>query len=309
MIMPPSGRTSFRLASDRDYRRGVILGLTLAEILLLLVFLLLLAVSALFARVQDEAAREVARQAEMQSRLRPLIDALDQLGYPVSDADNLAVLIRKGKEASAISNQLDEARSALVAVETRSRQTQEALDQAQRDLSAARSEIAEFATTVSKAQDYDKMVSMLQTLPGSSGERPEQELANRLGQYRQAMQELARLKGNGSGLPFCWVTPTGQPIFMLQFELRDDGFLVHEEQPRPRPDDPIWTLLANLPREAFFREDDLASLVAPLVSDANKRRCRYAVDVVDRTSATNKAGYRHLNYILDLDFARRELKG
>ena len=42
--------TGFRLSAPHNYRRGVVLGLTLPEVLVLLTFLLLLAMSALLLR-------------------------------------------------------------------------------------------------------------------------------------------------------------------------------------------------------------------------------------------------------------------
>ena len=307
--MEQTGRTSFRLASDRDYRRGVILGLTLAEVLLLLVFLLLLAAGAIFARAQEETVQQSARIAKLQSQLQPVIDSLNKSGYAISDIDDMAALIRRGQEADALRDQVQEMRSALTAAVQQRKETEINLEQAQRELEMARSEAAKAAASFGKAQEYDKLVEVLQSLPGGAGDHPEQELLNRLGQYRQAMQELARLKGNGSGLPFCWVTPTGQPIYMLRFELHDDGFIVHEEQPRPRPDDQAWVLLSNLPREAVIPGGELSALAAPLRADGDRRKCRYAVDVLDRTGVTNKPGYRHLNYLLDAVFARREING
>lgn len=301
--------SSFRLASDRDYRRGVILGLTLAEVLLLLVFLLLLAAGALFARVQARSDLQASQMAELKRQLRPLVDKLTESGYAVSDVDDVVALIRRGQEAEALRNRVAQLQSALSSAEGDASRAKQALEQAQQELAAARLTIAQSRLASSKAEEYDQIVQALGALPGGNSDRPVREVLNRLGQYQQAMQELARLKGNGSGLPFCWVTPSGQPIYMLRFELHDDGFVVREEEPRPRSDDEVWKLLANLPRGVIFPPSGLGAFTAPLTSDAERRKCRYAVDVLDRTNATNKAGYRHLNYLLDIVFARHEING
>jgi hypothetical protein len=62
-----------RLASDeREHRRGLVLGLTMAEVLLLLLFLLLLALAA---RLMTQA-KDLAKANETVQVLRPLIEAV-----------------------------------------------------------------------------------------------------------------------------------------------------------------------------------------------------------------------------------------
>jgi outer membrane protein OmpA-like peptidoglycan-associated protein len=77
-----------RYASDeREHRRGLVLGLTMAEVLLLLLFLLLLALSTLLATRQQytnkvetdlKAAQQQLKEAE--AKLREMQAALEQLG-------------------------------------------------------------------------------------------------------------------------------------------------------------------------------------------------------------------------------------
>lgn len=78
------------LHDRRDYRRGVILGLTFAETLLLLLFLLLLAAAALRERDQREL-----------DKIRPAAEVLSRLGLPASDPDALARRIAEGERAAA----------------------------------------------------------------------------------------------------------------------------------------------------------------------------------------------------------------
>jgi hypothetical protein len=310
-------RDSFRLASDRDYRRGVILGLTLAEVMLLLIFLLLLAAAALLDRAERRAENAVARSTALERDLGPMLDAFQRSGQAITSADELVAIVRRARDADLLESALAAARAAAAQNVVRQSEVEAArlernalareLDAAQRDLVAAKADATRVASDGGKLLTYNELLQTLDTLPGGAGAHPEKTLANVIGQYRQAMQELGRLKGNGSGLPFCWVAPSGQPIYMLVFELRDAGFVVHEQQPRPRPEDAAWALLGGLPRDTLIRDVDLTGMAAPLVTEANRRQCRYAADVIDRTNAANKSGYRHLNYVLDLAFARREL--
>lgn len=78
------------LHDRRDYRRGVILGLTFAETLLLLLFLLLLAAAALRERDQREL-----------DRLRPDAEAWSRLAPSLGDPRELARRLERGEQAEA----------------------------------------------------------------------------------------------------------------------------------------------------------------------------------------------------------------
>ena len=152
------------------------------------------------------------------------------------------------------------------------------------------------------------MSAMLENAAGTSGSAPErlQNLLDRAakqasadldltGQNAQMRQELARLKGNGgSGLPYCWTTPEGHPIYILRINLFDEGVIVRDVEPRPRPDDPMWQLLGNVPRETTIPVTTLLSAAAPLRAQASAAKCRYGVLAVDDTARTNKPGYKSL---------------
>ena len=352
-------QNSFRLTSDRDYRRGVILGLTLAEVMLLLIFLLLMAAGILLARSQEKADLATKRVAAVEHDLAPLLNALKQNGYALANADELAAVIRRAHQADMLDSELSAVRSIAAQVTQESAKRQKELEAArmarsavQQELSKTKQELSEVRETVATAQrdsaaqqdaleaarmvqermvralsdakkelatrqagndtekliNYDAMLKILNAVPGGAGSHPDQTLSNMVGQNRQAAAELARVKGNGgSGLPYCWTTEGGQPVYMLRFELLDTGFRALELPERPRSGDPAWGLLSNLPRNSIVQENDLMQDLSRISDDSKRKNCRYAVEVVDRTSPTNKKDYRHLNYVLDLIFHRREL--
>ncbi len=80
--------TSFRLADHREYRRGVILGLTLAEILVLLVFLLLLASGAILARRDKQVVDLQAAVADYKALLQPIMARANQAGFDIARVGN-----------------------------------------------------------------------------------------------------------------------------------------------------------------------------------------------------------------------------
>ena len=226
------------------------------------------------------------------------------------------MIIERAHDADSFESALAAARNKTILAEKKNEELQAVLERqrleqaritSERDaLIAAQPNLPMRIADAEKATAYDTIAKAIPG-PASAAQRPAQLADTFVGQYRQAMGELSRLKGNGSGLPFCWVTASGDPVYMMRLELRDDGFVAHELENRPRPDDPAWALLSQMPREQAIREEALATYAAPLLNAARLRRCRYAVEVFDRTATTNKAMYRHLNYVLDLSFARKEI--
>ncbi len=294
--------SGFKLSDSREYRRGVILGLTLAEILVLLVFLLLLSLAALILRKDREQALLVGRLDRFTSQLAPLTKLLARRGIEVKDTDQLAGLIERGNAVEGLVRQAQEADQRL----------KEAREKAELDaakisnLSAAQKASEEAAKF---AAQYAELAAVLERLPAQGDAPPAARLqqviqhaaaseaasAGMIGQNIQMRNELARVKGNGgSGLPYCWVLPNGQAQYMLIVELQDKDILVRDLQPRARPDDSAWLLLDTVPRNQLMPVADFIGQIAPLQARANADRCKYAIQVVDSTGITNKPGYKQL---------------
>jgi hypothetical protein len=312
----PSG---FRLADPREYRRGVILGLTLAEIFLLLAFLLLLSSGALLARRNREIGGLEAKLASYESHMAPVINRLRNRGVEVRDTDELVARLERAANEEKARQQLAEAMSALAQAQA---QAAQALREAS-DLRARLERIpADTREMAGKAAEADAMSSMLghAGVPGGTSSeklqhvleqstREAQSNKDLTGQNAQMRVELARVKGNGgSGLPYCWTTPEGRPVYMLHIELRDDSVIVSDIVPRPRPEDGAWPMLDGVPRGEPISIDALLSAVAPLQRGAAAAKCRYGVDAFDGTARTNKPGYKYLMGRLWSVFMVREVR-
>jgi hypothetical protein len=94
---------SQRTADELEFRRGIVLGLTLAEVLLLLLFVLILALSWRARQLQDDLVKEGARAAglsdqvrQLEATLKPLDALLTKLkekneGLDTASVDELAI--------------------------------------------------------------------------------------------------------------------------------------------------------------------------------------------------------------------------
>ncbi len=258
-----------RLADAQGYRRGMVLGLTMAEIMLLLVFLLLLAASALLFR--REGARQALRdQRDRQATAAAVGAALQaRLDTQVGQINALQAVLHETRTAAA---QADAARAGVatqLAAQARVLQAQT------RELSAARS------AAQGLAGQNTQMRGELARVHGNAG----------------------------SGLPYCWTTPDGRPVTALRVQLRDGGVVVHEPEPRPRPGDAAWDRLATVPRGVQEPIERFMAQAAPFIAQSDNERCRYAVDVIDATGPANKSGYKRLMNRLWGSFLLHEVGG
>jgi hypothetical protein len=288
--------TGFQLSAPNEYRRGVVLGLTLAEVLVLLAFLLLMTMTALLLRHDHEQA-ELHRQLDRDAQIIHLVQqAVARQGVTVDD-DRLANLIRNGAEADSLRSQLREARQRADAAAKAAADDQALVALLERVPGAASEQPAEKLARVIAQADKDRSLNaeltkqnsqLTQTIQGTSAKD-----ANLTGQNNQMRIELARLHGNGgSGLPDCWAAPNGATQYMLKVDMHDDGVIVSDFEARPRPDDPAWHTLDSIARGQLMPLAAFMSDVAPLKARETADRCRYGIVVKDSTGGTNKPGYK-----------------
>lgn len=258
----------------REYRRGMVLGLTLAETLLLLMFLLLMALGALLWRREGElavartdataaaakAAHEQGEKERLISVLTPLIPELPEHGVAVPDAKTLAARLR---EAAAAQQRIDELTSALA--EARGQRGPEGADQQGR-------------VTELEHQRDELHVG----------------LANERGRRVQAESELRelreRIRRGGSLYP-----PCGPDEFSFHVTILDQGRAIVEDISTPAGrSHEAWELIRPFPRGTPISLSQFLGATQAYAEWGHARRpeCRFGVRVRDRTSAANKGGYK-----------------
>jgi hypothetical protein len=135
----------------REYRRGMVLGLTLAETMLLLLFLLMMVVAALLWRAGEEvrgardardaaisgAADQARRLRVVEAELRPLLEELARHGQDASSAAGLAGRLDRARSIEA---ELARQRDALAEAEANARAERAARQRAEAEIRRLREE-------------------------------------------------------------------------------------------------------------------------------------------------------------------------
>ncbi len=133
---------------DHQFRRGVVLGLTFAEVLLLLLFVLMLILASRLFSTRAELQREVTRRSTAEHALSVLKPLLQKLGTPADKFDITKEWVRLQDEAEQAKAALKASKPVLDLVAKRQKQSSgESPAQAARQVAAE----AEAGSTVCKA--------------------------------------------------------------------------------------------------------------------------------------------------------------
>ncbi len=281
------------LVESEAYRRGIVLGLTLAEVGILLVFVLLMLVGFEHYRASQEpglarpAAAELDALRRRDAALRELEQSFPGAAVPISD-DFVRLVLDAARR-------LDDAGGAEVLAQLREASAE--LDATRRELVSALNAIerGQIAARIERqarraAADRRRIAELEHHLAG----------ANALveGQSGQLAQ-LRRSLGNGRVYPSCLASADGGVRYLYDIWLTDAGLEARKRgQPAVGPELPALPDLAGkaLPPEEFLR------LTAPLYRWSVDHGCRFFVRVYDATGADQKVRFKSLLATVEAHF-------
>ena len=276
MEPPDNGRIG---EQHTAYRRGLVLGLTMAEVGILIIFVLLLLIALGLRRQHDmelQTADTVqisgARAGELNHAESSLAAISKAVGLrPNASPQDIERLVRIAQEAAASAegtSALAKARGALADLEA-------AHDAIQR--------LARAASTDGGKSLADKMVAQ------------ESDLAIKEGQLKYYADRLAQF-GQGKGERPCWVERDGTIVYLYDVILTSQGIKMRERlsptfaAERTRLPLPKVDLKEVLDEQTFLkRTRDVYEY-----GQRDEKRCRFYVFVWDGTKVEEKPLYKHL---------------
>jgi hypothetical protein len=292
---------------DRQYRRGMVLGLTMAEIMLLLIFLLLLLLSAkllddrkLIAEAEKQRDEAVAAQLAAEEKSANLEKLLgpekvnDKTIYQIFDEWQKAE-----KRADENERKYEEAKSALEVLEPVRKDkpamtSEEAAAEAKRLIETAQS-VERQAAEMSPGADPKDALDHLQEAamigqqamaegPDSSGVTCQKDL----NQCQASNIDMSRrLALKGGTLPSCWIDgKTGRPQYIFDAELTDRGIILHDNRVVNREKEQAALPISPLAVERLYQSGEFVAAGQKLFqwSDSQDPACRFYVRLIDRTS-------------------------
>jgi Na+-transporting methylmalonyl-CoA/oxaloacetate decarboxylase gamma subunit len=253
------------------YRKGLVLGLTMAEIGILIIFILLLLIAfdylqrgELAERFANKAPVEPARLQQLERAETSLQEIGAVLGVDVSEpSDDFTRLVR------------------IVDAAARSPSGQTALSEAHDVIEEMQRAVERVAGAAEKieAGSGDRVAEQLSSLSSR--------VENQEGLLTRYENQLARL-GQGTGGRPCWVQPNGDIDFLYDVVLRSSGISMRERQYPHRAAERARLPMPDVnPRETLTASEFLRR-TEPLYAQAKKESCVFFVVVYDATAPHEK---------------------
>lgn len=271
------------------YRRGLVLGLTLAETLLLVLFILLLVYAALGQQRDKKMKEQEAQIASLNLRIDSGVDRLAReltLSGIVSNPDELSRKLNRLTDEMARNAQLEKDLSTyqrLVPTASEAKQLADAFEVQQ--------------SPETPLQVLDRHLSRTTTAPPTASDDTPKTLAEALAALDRMSGQLDYYErqqltaGNGLSYPPCWQRD-GRIVYTYDALLLDDGLRLSITDDRTGLD--MAGLRANGTEpplgQTISRQTFLAQTKG-LHAWSVAQGCRFYARIIDGTSAGNKSGY------------------
>ena len=246
------------------YRRGLVLGLTMAEIAILIIFVLLLAFAALLVRQQDKQkeAERVAEErqaiiAQLETQLEAQFSTIQEIlpdgGKNIEELQRELVLLRDAKQQLARLQSTAEEAGFL-------------------------SEPEIIIKTLELGREYSAIRELL-----PDGERNVEKLLELVREYSA---------GKGTEVPSCWTHDDGTIEYIYDVNLTSTGLVVRETDLPQRAGERQVLPVQNIVLNQDISEQLFLSSTSDLFEWSKSRKCRFFVRVFDSTGPTDKKLYQ-----------------
>ena len=246
------------------YRRGLVLGLTMAEIAILIIFVLLLAFAALLVRQQDRQ-KEAERVAEERQETITLLE--EQLEEQFSAMQE----ILPGGDKN-----IEELQRELVLL--RDAKQQLARLQSTAEAAGFLSEPETIVNTLELGREYSTVRELL-----PDGERNVEKLLELVREYSA---------GKGTEVPSCWTLDDGTIEYIYDVNLTPTGLIIRATNLPNRADERQMLPIQNIILDQDIPEQSFLSATSELFEWSKSKKCRFFVRVFDSTGPTDKKLYQ-----------------
>ena len=289
---------------ERHYRRGLILGLTVAEVMLLVLFCLLLLFLHIF-----KTSKPLTPAQRTAVRLADEVIAADAGESSENDFkdlfESLTVLVRSGnaKSIKALTDTVVQFRSV---DEPRDGGATDDRDRADRTKESPRERLAAvkaLAEAVIKSGDGKtieqaaQIATEISAAKASLGDKSPVELMREVIDHeRQARADgVKAVKPGGAGTehPSCWTSPeTGKPEYIFDATLTSGFIAVHDNALPHRAREQGLLPVQGISFDQDVNPTNFMAMTLPLYSWSDAHDCRFFVRIVDKTEGHEKAIYK-----------------
>lgn len=279
------------LDQKKAYRRGLLLGFTMAEVIIMVLFCLLLASAFKFEEKLNELATANSKLAELSKVLNA------KYGEDGEIDDIFTELRMVRKENAELKQRAADNESALSEVKANA--------ELLRDIKAS-------LQSAAVAQVNAVEVAAIVKAGLAKGDRAIQCERNALEKERlegQVKSQQVMLDKHGTEMPACWANKkTGKPDYIFTIDLTSSGLVIHDEKLPHWQADQALLPLGEISFDTEVAPDVFRAQTKALWSWSKEHQCRFFVMVRDKTQPTEKDTYKRLLRTLEDHFYKLEVK-
>ena len=322
------------------YRRGIVLGLTLAETFLLLLFVLLLTISLIRAdqirqNADAQGKIEIPREQfekvqseneELKEEFVALSDLIEQLNNPANPSDPKRSYTDAFNELRRDRKQTEQKNSAL---QEENAILQKKIDELQEENTQAKKELQEKTDKLSIYQENEQTQEGSETKQGQlekilrkSGlptNPTELEKVLERSETKQTRLENALKKEGAGGIsdepPSCWIkkviekgVETEQNEYIFDITLQSEGLKIYERKIPSRNEDKKKLPMDRIDYEKMMRQENFVTSTKPFLEWGIKNDCRFYVRVFDYTGEQEKLRYKDLLQTVEHSFYKYSIR-
>ena len=293
------------MVEQRDSSSGLVLGLTMAESAMLIIFVLLLALTALLTRAEEELVRFGKLQATLEENKVGVKELIDQIRVSTEarrDADNWQELVRDIERQTSdlspesIVSRLKEADQVLehsIRLRTIAEAFKKAGVQPESEQLKSLAVLAtaghEAGLTPDEIQDAIHFFPVIGALR-NTGEPMTPQAVVKMAQDAKRWREESG--GRGTDHPSCWYDQDRTVAYLFDVALTDDGFIIQRARAPQREHKRESPALDSVRTGRLLTAQQFLSQTEPIFLWSVARDCRFFARAFDLTSADQKELYK-----------------
>lgn len=259
------------LSQDRAYRRGLVLGLTMAEIMVLILFALLLILAAALGPLKNDIVKKEDIINERDTRIIVLENLLGDILHDNRSGMTIEDIIQKIERQEESNAKLQAEIERLKPYEV----SGEALKTIIQEISRNAKEKPTTQQIVDRITQVAQLIKDDETLKGQNTQLSKDNETLK-GQNVQLSRQI-KASGRGNEFPSCWVTPDGKPESIFELIISDTGIRIIDRPLPHRVKDKSQLPLYGVRYDAELPNYEFQTVLRPLYQWSIDHRCRFYV--------------------------------
>ena len=275
--------------ANKYYNRGLVLGLTLAETILLVVFSLLLIIFSIYLKNEKQSRLEKKNIKEKEEIIQELKNELKPIEKITSSKNDFDDIFKKLELAKRNEQEILKLREQIKEYKKKEKNIKE----------------LEKKLTLNgkyKKLTFNKLISLIQ-----NSERAERDLKNAKSQILNIERNLKKI-GKGTEMPACWADAnSGKTEYIFDIAITSSGLIIHDRKLPHREKEESELPIKSITFDKEISIGQFLKETKPIYKWSLIHECRFFIRLYDLTKKDEKNKYKKMIRILESRFYKYEV--